>query len=244
MDANYRRDEPGKSPMGMDLVPVYADEGSSEAGVVKINPTVVNNLGVRTSQAKLGTLNRDIDTVGYIGFDEEKIFHVHTRVEGWVERLLVKTEGEKVKKGQKLFEIYSPDLVNAQEEYLTALKSRNQILIKASEKRLRLLGVEAQQIKRLTQTQKIRQRIDYFSEHSGFLNELNIREGMFVKPATDVLSIGQLDSVWVIAEVFEQQSGWIRQGQDVDMTVSALPGAAGMGKSITSTPYWMPIPGR
>jgi len=230
MDANYRRDEPGQSPMGMDLVPVYADEGSSEAGVVKINPTVVNNLGVRTSQAKLGTLNRDIDTVGYIGFDEEKIFHVHTRVEGWVERLLVKTEGEKVKKSQKLFEIYSPDLVNAQEEYLTALRSRNQILIKASEKRLRLLGVEAQQIKRLTQTQKIRQRIDYFSEHSGFLNELNIREGMFVKPATDVLSIGQLDSVWVIAEVFEQQSGWIRQGQDVDMTVSALPGSSWNGK--------------
>lgn len=230
MDANYRRDEPGKSPMGMDLVPVYANEGSSEAGVVKINPTVVNNLGVRTSQAKLGTLNRDIDTVGYIGFDEEKIFHVHTRVEGWVERLLVKTEGERVKKGQKLFEIYSPDLVNAQEEYLTALKSRNQILIKASEKRLRLLGVEAQQIKRLTQTQKIRQRIDYFSEHSGFLNALNIREGMFVKPATDVLSIGQLDSVWVIAEVFEQQSGWIRQGQDVDMTVSALPGRSWNGK--------------
>ena len=82
MDANYRRDQPGKSPMGMDLVPVYADEGSSEAGVVKINPTVVNNLGVRTARAKLGVLNRDIDTVGYIGFDEEKIFHVHTRVEG------------------------------------------------------------------------------------------------------------------------------------------------------------------
>ena len=230
MDANYRRDEPGKSPMGMDLVPVYADEGSSEAGVVKINPTVVNNLGVRTKPAKLGTLNRDIDTVGYIGFDEEKIYHVHTRVEGWVERLLVKTEGEKVKRGQKLFEIYSPDLVNAQEEFLTALKSRNQILINASEKRLRLLGVEDRQIKRLTQTQKIRQRIDYFSEHTGFLNALSIREGMFVKPATDILSIGQLDSVWVIAEVFEQQSGWIEPGQDVNMTVSALPGRSWNGK--------------
>jgi Cu(I)/Ag(I) efflux system membrane fusion protein len=230
MDANYRRDEAGKSPMGMDLVPVYADEASSEAGVVKINPTVVNNLGVRTGKAQLGSLNQDIDTIGYIGFDEEKIFHVHTRVEGWVERLLVKAEGEKVKKGQKLFEIYSPDLVNAQEEYLTALKSRNQMLIKASAKRLRLLGVEEKQIKRLNQTQKIRQRIDYFSEQTGFLNALNIREGMFVKPATDVLSIGQLDSVWVIAEVFEQQSGWIRQGQEVLMTVSALPGRSWNGK--------------
>ena len=230
MDANYRRDQPGKSPMGMDLVPVYADEGSSEAGVVKINPAVVNNIGVRTSKAMLGVLNRNIDTVGYIGFDEEKIYHVHTRVEGWIERLLVKTEGEKVEKGQKLFEIYSPELVNAQEEYLTALNSRNQLLIKASEKRLRLLGIEAQQVRRLKESQKIRQRIDYFAEYTGFLNVLNIREGMFVKPATDVLSIGQLDTVWVIAEVFEQQSGWIKTGQDVDMTVTALPGRSWNGK--------------
>jgi len=216
--------------MGMDLVPVYADEGSAEAGVVKINPTVVNNLGVRTSKAKLGVLNRDIDTVGYIGFDEEKIFHVHTRVEGWIERLLVKTEGEKVEKGQKLFEIYSPELVNAQEEYLTALNSRNQLLMKASEKRLRLLGIGEQQVRRLQESRKIRQRIDYFAEYTGFLNVLNIREGMFVKPATDVLSIGQLDTVWVIAEVFEQQASWIRAGQNVDMTVSALPGRNWNGK--------------
>jgi Cu(I)/Ag(I) efflux system membrane fusion protein len=230
MDANYRRDQPGKSPMGMDLVPVYADEGSSEAGVVKINPTVVNNLGVRTAKAELGVLNRDIDTVGYIGFDEEKIFHVHTRVEGWIERLLVKSEGEKVSKGQKLFEIYSPDLVNAQEEYLSALNSKNQFLIQASEQRLRLLGIGAQQVKRLQESRKVRQRIDYFAEHTGFLNELNIREGMFVKPATDVLSIGQLDTVWVIAEVFEQQASWISSGQDVDMTVTSMPGRSWSGK--------------
>jgi Cu(I)/Ag(I) efflux system membrane fusion protein len=229
MDANYRRDQAGKSPMGMDLVPVYADEGGSEAGVVKINPTVVNNLGVRTGKAKLGVLNRDIDTVGYIGFDEEKIFHVHTRVEGWIERLLVKTEGEKVEKGQKLFEIYSPELVNAQEEYLSALKSKNQFLIQASEKRLLLLGIGKQQVRRLKKSQKVRQRIDYFAEHTGFLDVLNIREGMFVKPATDVLSIGQLDTVWVIAEVFEQQASWISAGQDVDMTVTALPGRSWSG---------------
>lgn len=230
MDANYRRDKPGQSPMGMDLVPVYADEAGSEAGVVKINPTVENNLGVRTRRVEKGMLDRSIDTVGYIGFDEEKIFHVHTRVEGWVERLLVKAEGEAVKKGQKLFEIYSPDLVNAQEEYLTALKSNNRILVDASRTRLRSLGIENSQIERLTQSRKIHQRIDYSSAHNGFINALNIREGMFVKPATDVLSIGQLDSVWVIAEVFEQQSGLIRIGQQVSMSVSALPGESWNGE--------------
>jgi len=93
MDANYRREEPGKSPMGMDLVPVYADDGNSEDGVVKISPTVENNLGVRVSPVQSGTLNRTINTVGYVNFDEEKIFHVHARVEGWVERLHVKSVG-------------------------------------------------------------------------------------------------------------------------------------------------------
>ena len=224
MDANYRRDEPGKSPMGMDLVPVYADDGNSEDGIVKISPTVQNNLGVRVADVRQGKLDRRINTVGYVGFDEEKIFHVHTRVEGWVERLSVKSVGDPIKKGQKLFELYSPDLVNAQEEYLNALKSKNTILINASESRLRFLGIGNAQIKTLNKTRKIRQRIDYFSEHSGFIKELNIREGMFIKTSTDVMSIGQIDTVWVIAEVFERQSSWITKGQSVDMTLTALPG--------------------
>lgn len=229
MDANYRRDEPGKSPMGMDLVPVYADDGNTEDGVVKISPTVENNLGVRVSPVQSGILNTAINTVGYVSFDEEKIFHVHTRVEGWVERLHVKSVGQTVKKGQKLFELYSPDLVNAQEEFLTALKSKNNILINASKSRLRFLGVGESQINSLAKTRQVRQRIDVFSEHNGFINELNIREGMYIKPATDVLSIGQIDTVWVIAEVFEQQSGWIKTGQLVDITASALPGLSWQG---------------
>lgn len=229
MDANYRRDEPGQSPMGMDLVPVYAGDGNTEDGVVKISPTVENNLGVRVSQVKSGTLNRTINTVGYVSFDEEKIFHVHSRVEGWVERLHVKSVGQTVQKGKKLFELYSPDLVNSQEEYLTALKSKNKILINASKSRLRFLGIGNAQIKRLEKTRKVRQRIDIYSEHNGFINELNIREGMFIKPATDVLSIGQIDTVWVIAEVFEQQSSWIKTGQKVEMNVGALPGIPWLG---------------
>jgi Cu(I)/Ag(I) efflux system membrane fusion protein len=229
MDANYRREEPGKSPMGMDLVPVYAGDGSTEDGVVKISPTVENNLGVRVSPVQSGILNRTIDTVGYVSFDEEKIFHVHTRVEGWVERLHVRSVGQTVKKGQKLFELYSPDLVNAQEELITALKSKNNILINASKSRLRFLGTGNTQIKLLEKSRKVRQRIDVYSQHDGFINELNVREGMFIKPATDILSIGQIDTVWVIAEVFEQQSGWIKIGQKVDMKVGALPGVPWQG---------------
>ncbi len=221
MDANYRRDKPGQSPMGMDLVPVYDEAG--EDGVVKISPVVQNNLGVRIDTVKKGILNREINTVGYISFDEEKLFHLHTRVEGWIEKLVVKATGDVVKKGQKLFELYSPALVSAQEEYLTALKSKNRILIKASKDRLTALGISKRHITQLDKTRKVRQRIDYFSKNSGFIENLNIREGMFIKPAMDVLTIGQIDTVWVIAEVFERQSGWVSEGQVVDMNVAAYP---------------------
>ena len=92
MDPNYRRDEPGKSPMGMDLVPVYEDEGVAKPGVVSIDPTIVNNLGVRSEKAQFGLLPRKISTVGYVGYDENTVHHVHTRVEGWIEKLVTKTK--------------------------------------------------------------------------------------------------------------------------------------------------------
>ena len=87
MDPEYRRDEPGKSPMGMELAPVYADEVDGQPGVVAIDPTIVSNLGVRTAKAQRGPLSRRIDTVGYVGYDEDTVQHVHTRVDGWIEKL-------------------------------------------------------------------------------------------------------------------------------------------------------------
>lgn len=229
MDANYRRDKPGQSPMGMDLVPVYKDDAGGEEGVVKISPIVQNNLGVRIAPVKKATLNREIKTVGYISFDEEKLYHLHTRVDGWVEKLVVKATGDVVKQGQKLFELYSPTLVNAQEEYITALKSKNRVLIKASKDRLISLGVSFGEIKQLEKTRQIQQRIPYYAKHDGFIENMKIREGMFVKPAMEVLTIGQIDTVWVIAEVFERQSGWVKSGQAVDMTVAAYPGQSWTG---------------
>ena len=222
MDANYRRDKPGQSPMGMDLVPFYKDDGGEE-GVVKISPIVQNNLGVRITSVKKGQLDREISTVGYINFDEEKLYHLHTRVEGWIEKLVVKATGDIVTKGQKLFELYSPTLVNAQEEYVTALKSQNRILIKASKDRLISLGITPDQISQLRKTRKIQQRISYFAKQSGFIQEMKILDGMFIKPSMNVLTIGQIDTVWVVAEVFERQSGWVKEGQTVDMNVEAYP---------------------
>ncbi len=230
MDAKYRRDKPGKSPMGMDLVPVYENEGSSEKGLVKILPIVENNLGVRVDKVKIGQLDRQIKTVGYVTFDEEKLYHIHTRVEGWIEKLTVKASGDVIRKGQKLFELYSPSLVNAQEEYLTALRSKNSLLIQASKDRLLSLGVTLGQIKRLKKTAKVRQRIVFYAQHKGFIKALNVREGMFIKPSTEVMNSGQIDTVWVIAEVFERQSAWVKKGQRVSMKVGAFPEKTWQGK--------------
>ena len=159
MDANYRRDAPGKSPMGMDLVPVYADEVDSQPGTVKIDPTVINNLGVRTAEAERGTLPRHIDTVGYVKFDEDTLHHVHTRVDGWIEKLATTATGDPVEKGQLLFELYSPTLVNAQQEFLAALRSSNTVLQQASRERLMALGVTESEVARLEKERTVRQRV-------------------------------------------------------------------------------------
>ncbi len=224
MNPKYRRDKPGKSPMGMDLVPFYgSDSAEGEEGIVKISPIVENNIGVRTAKVKKGKLDLQISTVGYVTFDEDVLTHVHTRVDGWIEQMVVKAAGDEVVKGQKIFEVYSPTLVNAQEEYVTALKSGNRILISASKDRLTSLGITTNQIKKLNKTRQAQKTISYYAKHNGFIKELNVREGTFVKPATEIMSIGQLDTVWVIAEVFERQSGWVKKNQKVKMTLDAFP---------------------
>jgi Cu(I)/Ag(I) efflux system membrane fusion protein len=127
MDANYQRDKPGLSPMGMELVPVYAADlaiGDSP-GTVSINPEVVNNLGVRTEPVLFSPLQSVLHTVGYVSFDQERMSDVHSRIEGWVGSVSVHEEGEYVEKGQLLYRVYSPELLNAQEEFLIANKSGN-----------------------------------------------------------------------------------------------------------------------
>ena len=224
MDANYRRDEPGKSPMGMDLVPVYADEAADKPGVVRIDPVLVNNLGVRTAVAERGTLPRRIETVGYIGYDEDTLQHVHTRVDGWIEKLAATASGDPVAKGQLLFELYSPTLVNAQQEYLAALSSSNAGLQSASRDRLMALGLTSREIERLDRERTASRLIRVYAETDGVIAHLGVREGMFVTPATEVMSVAQLDKVWVVAEVFERQSAWVAPGQSARVELDYLPG--------------------
>jgi len=234
MDANYRRDEPGKSPMGMDLVPVYAKDNSGDTdvgpGTISINPSVVNNLGVRTARAEMRTLDHTISTVGYVQYDEESLVHIHPRVEGWVEKLYIKAEGDPVRKGEALYALYSPQLVTAQEELLIALNRKNTSLITATKDRLRALQLSNPFIEQLTKTRKVKQTVTFYAPQSGVLDQLNIREGYFVKPGTSMMSIGSLDDVWVEAEVFERQAGLIDIGLPVTMTLDYQPGEHWQGK--------------
>jgi len=235
MDPNYRRDKPGKSPMGMDLEPVYSegDEGESldEKGpVVKISAAVENNLGVRTARVESGKLWRKIDTVGYVDLDESKVSHIHLRVDGWIEKLAIDSAGDRVKKGQRLFDLYSPKLVNAMEEYLQALRSNNQRLITASREKLTSLGVSKKQIDQLKKTRKVSQTISVYAPQDGIVSMLMVREGMYVQPKSEVMSLADLSSVWVMAEVFESQSAWVEIEQPADVELSFIPGRTWEGK--------------
>jgi len=230
MDSNYRRDKPGKSPMGMDLVPVYASTDDAPGNIVSIEPRIVQNLGVRTAMAERSRLWRGISTVGYVDYDESKTSHIHLRTEGWIERLYVESEGERVSKGQRLFDLYSPALVNAQEEFIQALKIGNKGLEQASRDRLKALGIPEDQIRQLKKTQRARQTIAIYAPQDGVVSTLMVREGMFVKPADRVMSLAELSTVWLLTEVFERQADWVKVGQPAEVRLSYLPGRTWEGR--------------
>ncbi|NMR26762.1 efflux RND transporter periplasmic adaptor subunit [Pseudoalteromonas sp. NEC-BIFX-2020_015] len=232
MDSNYRRDEPGLSPMGMDLVPVY-DEGSSNnqdgPGAVTISPAVVNNLGVRTEKVQFKALQSEVNTVGYVQYNQDQQVHIHPRVEGWLETLYVKAAGAQVKQGEPLYTLYSPQLVNAQEEFVLAVNRKNTVLIRAAKARLKALNVSDGFVERLQANKKVMQNITFYARQSGVVDELNVREGFYVKPGTSMMSIAQLDEVWVEAEVFERQAQLIEIGLPVTMTLDYIAGQSWRG---------------
>ncbi|NHN35797.1 efflux RND transporter periplasmic adaptor subunit [Pseudomaricurvus alcaniphilus] len=231
MDPNFRRDQPGKSPMGMDLIPVYKDKGGDEAvGTVTISPQVINNLGVRTATVTRGHLEVKLDTVGYVQFDEEHLVHIHPRVEGWIEKLYVKAAGDPVTEGAPLYALYSPTLVNAQEELLLALKRQNPLLVAAALERLAALQVPESEIQRLQESGKVSQVITIKAPQSGVLANLDLREGMFVQPGMEMMAIGQLAHIWVIGEVFERQAANVRTGDAVSVRLDYLPGREWRGR--------------
>lgn len=233
MDADYRRDKPGKSPMGMDLVPVFddadidIDEGE---GTIHIKPSVLNNLGVRTSVVSFEQLQNNINTVGFITYDEDKLIHIYPRVKGWIEKLYVKANGESIKKGQALYEMYSPILVNAQEEFLLALNTGDKHLITSAENRLIAYKFSSRTIEDLYKNKQVKRNVTFYAGQDGVADSLSIREGSYVTEKTMMLSIVNLDTVWLKAQILASDINKLTYGNKVSLNVEAIPGKTWKGE--------------
>ena len=242
MDPNYISDKPGKSPMGMDLVPVYEDGPPEEdsAGIVHIDPSFVQNIGVQWVEAERRDIPISIRTIGTVNYNDRRISQVNVKYSGWIENVQVNFVGESVKAGQALFEVYSPELVTTQKEYLNALDYREQLsrgdypeiqeraesLLKSSRERLRNWDLTAEQIEELKVSGKPNRTVTVFSscgwcgdQQNGTVAGRHVREtGM------NLYRIADLSTVWVEAEIFESQLSLLKAGQRATMEFPSLPG--------------------
>ena len=245
MDPTYISDKPGKSPMGMDLVPVYEDEVASPGGI-RVDANFLQNFAVRTAVAETGSIPVDIRTVGTLAYNEKNIVSVNTKFEGWIEKAKVNYVGEPVRRGEVLFEVYSPQLVTTQEEYLAALDyveklssgaypdavERAKSLLKAAEERLHYWDISEDQINALRQDMKITRTLKIVSPASGILTEKmgDSLEGTKVMPGMNVYKIADLSTVWAQIEVYEYQIRQLRLNQKALITVDAFPGRQWTGR--------------
>ncbi|MEN8174516.1 MAG: efflux RND transporter periplasmic adaptor subunit [Pseudomonadota bacterium] len=222
------RDEPGSCPIcGMDLVARQIEPMAGKKPVVAIRGEMVQSMGVRTQRVKRDTLWRYIRTVGRLDFDETRLVHMHPRAPGWMETLEVRAEGEPVKAGDLLGTFYSPEILSAEVDFLIALEGPSAGLKRQVEKarnRLRLLGISDGTIAEIQKAGKSRNSLPLYAPGSGIVTMIGAREGMYVAPADEILTIADLSSVWVIVDIFEHQIDWLREGLKAEITVPAYPG--------------------
>jgi Cu(I)/Ag(I) efflux system membrane fusion protein len=227
-------DKPGKSPfMDMDLVPVYAEEAQAEGGVT-VSPGVQQNLGVRIVEVRKGSLGASLEAVGNVAFDERDLVQLQARSSGYVEKLFVRAPLEQVAKGQALLQLYAPDWVAAQEEYLAIKRmpadSDTAGLLDAARQRMRLVGMTDEQVRQVSARSRVSPRITVTAPSSGVISELSVREGMAVTLGAPLFRINGLRTVWVNAEVPESAVAQVRPGMTVKATSSAFPGMEFSGK--------------
>ena len=222
-------DKPGKSNMGMDLVPVYSDE--VEGASVKISPALQQNMGVRTATVYTKPLIKKTRTTGSIQFDETRVSHSSLKINGWIEKLDANFVGQKVKKGQSLLEIYSPEVVNAQQEYLTAYKSSKVLgvvgveLLKSAKTRLEFWDISENTINELIKRGKPFRTVKIKSPFSGAVTMKMVEEGHYVKRGSTIMEIADLSKVWLIMDIYEKDLPFIKTGQEVFVTLPYDPKA-------------------
>ncbi|MDZ4140548.1 MAG: efflux RND transporter periplasmic adaptor subunit [Methylotenera sp.] len=245
---------PAQDEMGMDYIPVFPEGGAATdvpTGTVKIDPTVVQNIGVRTTTVVRAALSRDIRTIGRVTYDEQRIARLHPKYDGWVEKLYINKTGDPVKKGSTLLSIYSPLLVATQEEYLLALNSVATLkdspfsdvregadsLLHSSRERLRLLDVPEHQINQIKTQRKVMKGTYLQSPFNGIVMNIGAREGERVTPETELYMIADISRVWVLVDIYEDDIPWVREGDIAKMQVTGIPGSIFTGKVSYIYPY-------
>jgi RND family efflux transporter MFP subunit len=229
---------PKKDPMGMDYIPVYEGEEADAGGngQIKISVDKVQKLGVRAEPAAMRSLGKVVQAVGRVEVDERRVFAVAPKFEGWVERLHVNATGQPVSKGQPLFDVYSPELVSAQREYAIANDAATALqraapetqqsmkrLAESSLARLKNWDVSDDQIRDLAQSEQARRTLTFRSPVGGIVTEKKALQGMRFMPGEMLYQIADLSSVWVIADIYEQDIAAIRQGSKAKVVISAYP---------------------
>ena len=254
MDPTYIRDEPGKSPMGMDLVPKYEEEDDEKApgSTIRIDPVTIQNMGVRYGEVTRKRLTKSIRTYGNVTFDETRIFAVNTKFNGWIEKLHVDFVGEKVKRGQPLFNIYSPDLVPAQQEYLLAVQQMRRLtrekasatvigdahrMLDASRTKLEYWDLTEQQIQAIENKGLIYKTLTVYSPASGVVIKKSALQGHYVKAGDHQYEIADLSKVWVDVDIYEYELSWVRKGMSARMDLPYNPGEQYRGEVLFIYPY-------
>ncbi|MCF8067388.1 MAG: efflux RND transporter periplasmic adaptor subunit [Desulfobacterales bacterium] len=256
MDPSYIRNEPGQSPMGMDLVPVYGEAGGEKeaTSTIRIDPVTVQNMGLRLGEVSKKHLIKEIRTFGNITYNETGIHTVNTKFSGWIEKLYADFVGVQVKKGRPLFEIYSPELVSAQEEYLLALQQYRKLsdsayptiqesakrLRNASRTRLKYWDLNDRQIQRLEESGKASKTMVIYSPASGVIVKKNAFAGQFVKAGEHQFEIADLSDVWVDVHVYEYELPWVKDNMPAEMELAYVPGKKFSGQVLYIYPYLEP----
>ena len=247
-------DEPGICPIcQMDLTPLRKDnpQGKENQSGISIDPITRQNMGIRTAQVEYRTLSREIRTSGLIDYEEPRQFAVNTKIDGWIEKLYINETGIQVTKGQRLLDIYSPELVAAQEEYLLALKNFRQLqnspyeeikegagrLLEASEKRLQLWDISARQLSQLKTTGKVRRSLTLYAPYAGIVTTKQATEGAFIKSGSLLFTIADLSKIWVFADIYESELPLVNQGQHADIILPFLGDKQISGTVSTIYPY-------
>lgn len=221
------QEQPGSCPIcGMDLTPMGTAAEAPSSNLVEITPGVIQQIGVETTPVELTTVFRHIRTIGEVEVGEDELAVVNLRFSGWVERIQVDKTGDEVRAGQILFEIYSPELVSAQEEFLLAIRTQgaDSALARSSRRKLELWNLSSRDIDRIADSGASTRTMPIRAPQSGFVLHKDLVEGARVAAGQDLYRIGNLQRIWVTAEVYEHDAPWVEVGQPAQLEMTHLAG--------------------